>query len=144
MNFVTTIVKNIQDTVNGQPQRNPYRQAISSALKSVAAAHPDYAGTGFDEDLIDNEAASLMQAFLDGGTLPTVTALTEAWATQFSFSVDDAEQAIANITPMVQDFLYVLESEYELISNDAMLNAAATTPAFNTKSAPETPIQAAI
>lgn len=115
MYFITSLVHNFHASATSRSVNGQYRKAISSALVSVASTYPEYNGIGFDEHFMDNEAASIMEPYLTNGTVPTVEALTEAWAKQFPFKEASAKKAIENITPMVTDFLYVLGRETSFI-----------------------------
>lgn len=110
MNILTTIAQNLQETIAQNQNRNARAKAVRSALVAVTARHPEYRDVGFDEVLMNSNASKLMEPFLTDGTLPTVDALAAAWVAQFKLSVAGSQKATANITPIVNDFIYILET----------------------------------
>lgn len=117
MNSANILLENVRSSVIRKQNRNSRRRAIHSALIAVTRTHPDYAGVGFDTKFMTNEAAVLMEPFLNGGRVPTANALVAAWAERFShFNENVASTAAANITPLVNDFVYVLASEAATIA----------------------------
>ena len=130
MNLANTLAQNIRSMVAGYTNRNARRTAIRSALMRVTNAHPEYRGVGFDEHFMLNKAAELMKPFVAGGPLPTSDALLTAWASQFPFSNESAKRAIANIRPVITDFLYVLDSEASTIPVLEQPASIQTTPSY--------------
>lgn len=125
MNFANILTQNVQSMVNIYKIRNARQKAVRSALMSAISVHPEYSGVGFDEQFMKNTAAELMDPFLAGGSLPTPDALLSAWTSQFPFSEESAKRAVANLAPLVTEFLYVLEQE---VSSTDMVAKAASRP----------------
>lgn len=119
MNPLIRLVQNIREKIALSYVRNRYRMTVKSALIGVARVHPEYNDIGFDEHFLNNKGAKLIQPFLEKGRIPTPQALAAAWATQYRFSAASQKRAIANIMPMVTDFVYLLTEE------------TASVPAFN-------------
>lgn len=116
MNFLTKLSANVQSRVTNRIERKARLRAVRIALHRATTAHPDYNGIGFDEQFLRNQGATLIRPFLNGGALPCANELTAAWLSQFHFSAESAQRATENVTPMVSEFLYVLENEVSDLS----------------------------
>lgn len=127
---LATLSHNIWTTLLGNTNRNTRRKAIQSALASVTNTNPDYANIGFDEHFMKNGGASLMEPFLNGGELPTPDELTSVWADQFPYANESRQRAIANITPMVIDFVELLASQVESAPDIVLPVAFPTQPYY--------------
>jgi len=132
MNILTTIANTFQLSVAKTKARNERSKAINSALIAATNRHPDFRDTMFDQELLENQAAHLMEPFLNGGALPTADSLAAVWAEQLPSIGQSRQRAIANIMPMIEDFIYVLGSSN--FSNAIISGSVSTTtqPALST------------
>jgi len=108
MNILTTIAQNLQESIAQNQNRTARAKAVRSALFAVTVRHLEYQATGFDQTLLNNQAAALIDPFVSEGVLPDADALAAIWATQFNLSTTGTQKAIANVMPMVNDFVYIL------------------------------------
>lgn len=87
--------------------------AIDSALKLTKNRHVTFSSLGFDQAFLENEAADLMEPFFYGGEAPAPEALAALWVKHFHIG-NQAERDLAKrILPMMNDFVYLLESSVE-------------------------------
>lgn len=129
MNILTTVANSLRLSIANTKARNERTKAVESALIAATIRHPDFCGVMFDKDLLSNEAAGLMQPFLNGGTLPTADSLAAVWAEQLPLIDGSRERAVANIMPMIEDFIYVLESSTFVQKAATLTQGAAIQPA---------------
>lgn len=123
MNLLTGFAQKFRRSLAHNRIRRQRTNAMRSALLRVVHCHPLYHDIGFDEHFMTYGAAKLMKPFLNGGPVPDSAALATVWATQFNFRPASAQKAIANVTPMINDFVYVLATEIQDISTPAPFEA---------------------
>lgn len=125
MNILTTIANSLQASIVNIKARNERIKSINSALIAAANRHPDFRDVLFDQNFLSNQASYLIEPFLNGGALPTADSLAAAWAEQLPAIGQSRARAIANVTPMVEDFIYLLGSS--TFSHDTATSAASMT-----------------
>lgn len=139
MNILTTITQNLQSSISKTQVRNARIKAIRSAVIAANVQHTDFQGIGFDASLLLNKTTSVMDPFLNDGLLPNADELATLWATTWAnrnqFVTGTAQKAAANITPMVNDFIYALKTS-ELPSKTYVSPSAAQSQAAHSDSYP--------
>ncbi|MEZ4707272.1 MAG: hypothetical protein R3A44_08705 [Caldilineaceae bacterium] len=85
--------------------------ALQSAHTIIAHRHPVWVESGFTKRFLLHDAASLVEPYLQGGAMPKAQALAETWAAIYPFADDGKERAVAQILPIMVDFIYVLHGE---------------------------------
>lgn len=111
MNLFYETIHGVYGKLTQNRVRSARKRAIHSAIAAVLNQHPDFRDTCFDEHFVANGAADIFEPFLQCGIMPDADALAEAWVSQLSVIEKTRSRAVARVTPIVNDFIYVLATE---------------------------------
>jgi len=95
----------LQTTVQS-PQRITNR-AVESAYAIWVKRYPEWEAAFFDEHFLHTH---VMPRF-SSGEFPTAATLAKAWVIQMGVGSEQADELIAELTPVATDLLYVVKSE---------------------------------
>lgn len=96
--------------------RDPVRlNAMRSAYTIIAKRYPIGVESGFDQHFLRHGAAPLLEPFYQGGEVPNAQELAEAWCAQFFLTAERYPDVMATIQPIMNDFVYVLNSELQYL-----------------------------
>ena len=91
-------------------RRRTFRQAKTRAYAAFIQKYPRWEEHLFDEHFLTHRAAIILETYLQGHT-PDAGALAQAWADQWGWKPEARATHIAELTPVLADFLYLLETE---------------------------------
>ena len=109
------VSKRITEWLGERVRKAAHQRIIANAYVIFANRHPEWTENCFDEHFVTHSAVPRLEAFLVGERT-SATHLAEAWASQFHYSDENRQKAIAEIMPVASDFLYILETEAVAVS----------------------------
>lgn len=111
MNLRQTLIRFLEQQITRLSRDRNRVAALQSAHTIIAHRHPVWVESGFTKRFLQHDAASLVEPYLQGDAMPKAQALAETWAAIYPFADDRKERAIAQILPVMVDFIYVLQGE---------------------------------